>query len=217
MKRIPPELTGYPGCKTTQGIPQWIINRIPPHRVYVEPYLGSGAIWQRIRPAPVSIGIDADERVVSAWQGVRGVRAICGHAVPWLKDHASDMDDGWFIYCDPPYLADRRRYYREEMMDEEVHRELLAVLVGLAARVLISGYPTRLYETMLAGWSTEQRTVFYHGTYQTEQIWYNYPRPVELHDYRYLGEDKAKRRNNKLRVTRLIDNLRRLLTAEREQ
>ena len=49
MKRTPPELAGYPGCKTTQGIPQWIINRIPPHRVYVEPYLGSGAIWQRFR------------------------------------------------------------------------------------------------------------------------------------------------------------------------
>ncbi len=217
MKRIPPELTGYPGCKTTQGIPQWIINRIPPHRVYVEAFLGSGAIWERIAPAPVSIGIDLDEHVVAAWKNVPDIRVAHGCSIEWLRLHGPSMDESWFIYCDPPYLADRRVYYNEEMMDRDVHAALLCVLQSLPARVLISGYPTRLYDTMLKGWTTEQRSVFYHSTDQVEQIWYNYPRPTLLHDYQYLGEDKAERRKNKTRVSRWINGLHRMSIEEREQ
>lgn len=43
---------------------QHIINQIPPHRVYIEPFLGSGAIMRRKLPAQLNIGIDLDERVL---------------------------------------------------------------------------------------------------------------------------------------------------------
>jgi len=39
-----------------------IINRIPPHRVYIEPFLGGGAVMKRKRPAAVNIGLDLNRR-----------------------------------------------------------------------------------------------------------------------------------------------------------
>lgn len=50
----------FPGGKNGDGIWQRIICQIPPHRVYCEPFLGSGAVMRRKRPAKLSIGIDLD-------------------------------------------------------------------------------------------------------------------------------------------------------------
>jgi len=51
----------YPGGKSGAGVFQRIINLMPPHRVYVEPFLGGGAILRHKRLAQVSIGIDKDK------------------------------------------------------------------------------------------------------------------------------------------------------------
>ena len=48
----------YPGGKNGAGIYQRIINHMPPHRVYIEPFLGSGAVMRHKRPAERNIGID---------------------------------------------------------------------------------------------------------------------------------------------------------------
>lgn len=50
----------YPGGKNGAGVFQSIINRMPPHRVYIEPFLGSGAVMRAKRPAAVNIGVDLD-------------------------------------------------------------------------------------------------------------------------------------------------------------
>jgi site-specific DNA-adenine methylase len=44
----------YIGGKSQAGVYQRIINLIPPHRVYVEPFLGGGAILRLKSPAEVS-------------------------------------------------------------------------------------------------------------------------------------------------------------------
>lgn len=46
----------YPGGKNL--VYQKIINQIPPHNVYIETHLGSGAIMRYKRPAELNIGID---------------------------------------------------------------------------------------------------------------------------------------------------------------
>jgi DNA adenine methylase len=38
-------------------------------------------------------------------------------------------------------------------MSEADHRELLAALPSLLGKVLLSGYPSALYDTALAGWN----------------------------------------------------------------
>jgi site-specific DNA-adenine methylase len=50
----------YPGGKNGAGVYQQLINLMPPHHTYIEPFLGSGAILRLKRPAQASIGIDAD-------------------------------------------------------------------------------------------------------------------------------------------------------------
>jgi DNA adenine methylase len=41
----------YDGGKGAMGVAQWIINQIPPHRVYIEPFLGGGAVLRLKKPA----------------------------------------------------------------------------------------------------------------------------------------------------------------------
>ncbi len=60
------------------------------------------------------------------------------------------------IYCDPPYLhetrdANSRDVYGVEMSERE-HRELLVVLNECDGTVVLSGYPSPLYESLLGAW-----------------------------------------------------------------
>jgi DNA adenine methylase len=59
---------GYPGGKAGEGTFQTIINLMPPHRVYVEPFLGGGAIMRTKRPAQLNIGLDLDQRAIDTWR-----------------------------------------------------------------------------------------------------------------------------------------------------
>jgi DNA adenine methylase len=57
---------GYPGGKNGAGVYQAIINQMPPHETYIEPFLGAGAIFRLKRPARLNIGIDLDPEVIRA-------------------------------------------------------------------------------------------------------------------------------------------------------
>jgi DNA adenine methylase len=71
------------------------------------------------------------------------------------------------IYCDPLYLeatrsalAKRRGAdYAVEYASEPEHRELAAALHASPAAVLLSGYPSALYEDLYAGWWRVERPV----------------------------------------------------------
>ncbi len=110
----------FPGGKNGAGVYQAIINQMPPHRVYIEPFLGGGAVMRHKRPAAASIGVDRDADVVLAaglWS-VRSLTVICGDGISFLREYNFVGDE--FVYCDPPYLmhtrADaRRRLYRYEL------------------------------------------------------------------------------------------------------
>ena len=58
----------YPGGKAGAGVFQQIINQIPPHRVYIEPFLGGGAVLLHKRLAVASIGIDCDTAACAWWK-----------------------------------------------------------------------------------------------------------------------------------------------------
>lgn len=58
----------YPGGKNGAGVYQTIISRIPPHRVYIEPFLGGGAIMRLKRPAEINIGLDLDPLIIGQWE-----------------------------------------------------------------------------------------------------------------------------------------------------
>ena len=58
---------------------------------------------------------------------------------------------------------------------------------------MISGYFTDLYANELSHWHTHSFQTSYRKQMATEWIWMNYPPPLQLHDYRYLGNDYRER------------------------
>jgi DNA adenine methylase len=144
----------YPGGKGGAGIHQKIINLMPPHRVYIEPFVGGGNIYARKRRAPVNIVIDADERACDYWKEGCGVgdTVIHGDAAGFLRRYDWQGDE--LVYCDPPYvMAARsgRKIYRHEFTDQQ-HVDLVSVLLTIPAAVMLSGYRNVLYDEMIPHW-----------------------------------------------------------------
>lgn len=258
----------YPGGKNGACVYQQIINCMPPHNVYIEPFLGGGAVMRLKRLAAVNIGLDLDAGAVRQMRRWRP-RGILSSGMP-LADPASpnlilgdrlslplaradvhhrrkrrhssaarnseatrflfergdgieflrsySFAGGELVYCDPPYLHEtrgRRDLYSHEMTDAQ-HLELLDVIQQLRCHVIISGYWSRLYSSVLKGWDTVVfQTTNRAGRRTTEYLWMNFLPPCELHDYRYLGSDFRERERVKRKKARWVARLERMPSLER--
>jgi len=209
----------YPGGKEGAGTYQRIINQIPPHDVYIEPFLGGGAIMRHKRPARSSIVIDRDPDVIEAFDSLLlpGCTVICGDAISFLESYAWQGNE--FVYADPPYLRETCKSacrYRHDLSDDD-HIRLLTILKRLPCPVMISGYQSRLYSRMLYLWRTDQfQVVTRGGTFAEEWLWMNYPAPQALHDYAVLGSDFTDRQRIKRKISRWVNKLRNLPMLERK-
>jgi DNA adenine methylase len=63
-------LLKYPGAKNR--LATWIVSHIPPHKVYCEPFLGSGAVFLNKEPAYNEILNDLDDDIYNFFKVVRG-------------------------------------------------------------------------------------------------------------------------------------------------
>ncbi len=231
----------YFGGKST--IADRIVAAMPPHRIYVEPFFGSGAVFFAKPPTPLEILNDLDDALVTFFRVLRErpedleracrltpyARTEYEQAVydPSLDDletarrfwvrinqsfnKAGHSHSGWsitvartqavsvsvrgriarfaacadrlqraaieccdavalvercaqpdaLIYADPPYPAAGRSSrvagggvgeYRAEMGDEEDHRRLAEVLRSTPAAVMVSSYPSPLYDELYKDW-----------------------------------------------------------------
>ena len=95
------------------------------------------------------------------------------------------------LYVDPPYLGSTRandNAYRVELRDDDDHRELAKALHAARAAVVISGYPSDLYDRELyVGWDrhTIATSTGQGGTWanRVEVLWSNRPLgPTPLFD-----------------------------------
>lgn len=93
------------------------------------------------------------------------------------------MGGGTLHYVDPPYLPETRspankhdlkhRMYRHELTPDD-HRELLAFLCTLEGMVVLSGYPSPMYDDALAGWQRIETSALADGARpRTEVLWLN--------------------------------------------
>ncbi len=312
----------YPGGKGGSGVAQTLINLMPPHNVYVEAFLGSGAVLRAKRPASTTIGIDVsrvaldltmsaigdlaadgdgrsrwpaspvlaippagssgaaisdraslpaasrssspvpttaagiartddrrrrrspfstlldpvspesamspDQRPsplstsdeASSWILSPNLTLLQVDAAKWLRLNARMLDSKALVYCDPPYVRGSRRSERDlyefEMTDDQ-HEELLDVLLKLRCMVILSGYASALYSKRLGDWNEITfTTTVRSGALATEHVWFNYPKPVELHDYRYLGKNFRERERIKRKVRRWKDRLGRMPELEKQ-
>ena len=218
-KRIyPGNLVHYQGGKGQDGTYQKIINRLPRHDIYIEGCLGGGAVLKMKRPARRSIGIDIDPDIVAAWQDVEfpGLTVHCDDVIRFLSEFSWSGSE--LVYLDPPYLRNTRSFqgklYRYEMTEKQ-HRELLVVIKKIPAPVIISGYWSAIYAEELKEWRTTSFTaVKRSGEKAEEWLWMNYPEPLELHDYSYLGKDFRERERIKRKRERWENKLRSLPALE---
>ena len=190
----------FVGAKGGAGVYQRIICWMPPHDVYVEPFAGIAAVWRRKRPAKASFLVDSDPDAIDALGDVSSswrTRLLLCDGIRFLTDYLPFARGTVLAYCDPPYMRECRvdptpDYYREEWTTAQ-HKRFLDTVLELPYLVLVSGYWSPLYADKLAGWSTDHFTTTTRAGPAEEWLWANYPRPDELHDYRYIGESFGQR------------------------
>lgn len=271
MSRAP--FTYYGG---KQGLAARIVSLMPPHRVYIEPFFGSGAVFFAKPKSAHEILNDVDDRIVSFFRVLRDrtdelteACALTPYSRTEFARATEDTDDelerarrfwvrvnqsfaktarsntGWSIttartqstpgsvfgrlgrfgecaarlaeatienrdavellerfattadtvvYADPPYLGATRSSraaaegysggdYEVDMPSEADHRALADCLRALPAAVLLSGYPSDLYDDLYGDWHHIDVSTHAHSSNaarndrgsRVERIWCNRP------------------------------------------
>lgn len=209
----------YPGGKNKHGVYQKLISMMPPHEIYIEAFLGSGAVLRHKKAASENIGIDKDIHCIDyELYPIRPLELINTDALDYfnfLKKYLSYNTKETLIYCDPPYLQSVRKskskIYNFEFMTEAEHIQLLEILLTLPCNVMISGYDSDLYNKMLSTWRKESfETTDRRNNVRTECVWLNFPEPLELHDYQFLGNnfrDRERIKKKRLRWRRRLEQM----------
>jgi DNA adenine methylase len=86
---------------------------------------------------------------------LQDVRVLCRDAVDVITQ---EDQPATLFYCDPPYVHEARaarKVYAHEMTEPE-HRRMLDVLRACKGKVILSGYPSDLYDRALAGWGRKE-------------------------------------------------------------
>lgn len=217
----------FDGGKNGDGVYQAIINQMPPHRRYVELFLGSGAILRKKRPAQTNLAVEIDPATLGAVKpelsSVLGLTVFNECALQWLRGDwgriAAAPDT--LIYADPPYLLStrscQRDLYRHEFGSEADHRALLGLLDRIDAMVILSGYASSLYSEFLTApkWRTVKFIAGSRGGPREEILWCNFPAATELHDYAFLGKDFTDRQRIARKIHRWKMKLKNLPALER--
>jgi len=169
----------YPGGKGLSF--RNFINLMPPHDIYIEPFLGAGSVFLHNRPASKNILIDISPAVIqpfislhgyfnpsdpsfcfhdfeffvkAAWQTPdQSIRFYCCDSIHYIVNSIFTPDT--LIYCDPPYPLSSRssgKIYDHELSDSD-HIQLLSSLKTKDCMIMISSYPNSLYNSSLKKWN----------------------------------------------------------------
>lgn len=174
-------------------------------RVWVQLTQGRAGIrkatgWRHYQDGSVSASSMSDyldgyvKRIAPAAARLRAVSLECRPAVDIITRYGKDPTT--LLYVDPPYLGETRsgsswNGYHHEMRGESDHRALAEALHGCAAAVMLSGYPSELYDLELyPGWHRHAiSTATGQGgewSHRTEVLWSN--RPIGAQGVLDLGD-----------------------------
>jgi len=206
------------GSKAGAGVYQTIIALMPPHDTYVELFAGSGVVLQRKAPSRSSIVVDADARALARipHDSAPQLTKFCGDAFKLLDGFDYAGSGRTLIYADPPYLHSTRtskHRYKFELSDED-HFALLQRLMLCPANVILSGYPSEMYDSMLQGWRTHEFQTMTRGGVRTEKLWFNFT-PSAVHHAQYAGRNFTDRQRIKRKAARWAENFAQLPPGER--
>lgn len=86
-------------------------------------------------------------------------------------------DTDTLFYLDPPYLPDTRdprADYNHEMTERD-HEEMLDQILHLEGAVILSGYPSEIYDSALSDWVRVERQAMAEGARaRVEVLWMNF-------------------------------------------
>ncbi|KXG09930.1 DNA adenine methylase [Anoxybacillus sp. P3H1B] len=101
-----PRVLNYPGSKWSMV--NWIIDHMPAHEVYLEPYFGSGAIFFNKEPAKIETINDIDSRVVNLFKVIRAHPYELARLVAFTPFSREEYQASYELSPDP--LEDARRF-----------------------------------------------------------------------------------------------------------
>jgi site-specific DNA-adenine methylase len=207
-------MPSYFGSKATSGLCQPIIALMPPHETYIETHLGGGAIMKRKPAALRNIGIDRHRKALANFTCGYPVEKIHGCAHRFLAEY--DYQGRELIYSDPPYLHSTRSSERRYRFDyeENDHIELVTLLKRLPCNVILSGYPSALYDKLLPDWRSLELQVMNQAGVRTEKLWFNFA-PDRVHWPRYAGKNFTDRQRIKRKAANWGRQYRAMPPAER--
>ena len=126
------------------------------------------------------------------------------------------FDGTELVYSDPPYLHGTRKSKRRYRFDYEDtdHEALLGLLTGLPCAVMVSGYPSALYDELLAGWRSVSLQVMNQAGVVTEKVWFNFA-PDRVHWASCAGRNFTHRQSVKRKAASWGRRYRAMPPAER--
>jgi DNA adenine methylase len=185
LELTPMALDEYRTCRRQEGDP---VERA--RRFFAESWQGlAGANgdgrcqgWRRTYDRDVARTIKG--AVANLHQVAERLRGVAIDHLDWREVLARYDSPETLFYCDPPYLpATRKRVrpsdgYGANDLTPMEHVELLAALQGVQGAVVLSGYPSDMYDNTLAGWHRTQAEVpaMQRGR-AVEVLWSNRPWP----------------------------------------
>lgn len=119
------------------------------------------------------------DRMAPAAERLHAVSLECRPALDLIRSYGRDKQV--LLYVDPPYLGSTRSSgrYVHEMTDDAAHLELAAALHDVKAAVVLSGYPSPLYDDLYKGWDRHSfaASTGQGGSWEsrTEVLWSNRP------------------------------------------
>lgn len=222
-----PGLPSYFGGKGSAATVRRLINILPPHDIYVEPFLGSGRLLRHKAPATIaSFGMETDPDLCAKWcefappdVNVLNVDALRS-LEPLLRDliAAGAVAARVLTYCDPPYLLHTRKNPKEIYHREWSPRDHIAFLLlarRLPGNVIVSHLPCPEYADALSDWHTFTFENMTRRGLQTEQVWCNYQPGHVLHEYTFVGESFREREQLKRQKAIIVRRFKALPPAAR--
>jgi DNA adenine methylase len=207
----------YLGAKNGSGVYQAIINLIPPHDIYIEGFLGTGAIMRNKAPALYNIGIDMNQSMLDKFDYASD-ELICTCAINYLANFQPKRKTA--IYLDPPYVGSTRTSkarYEHELTDRD-HEQLISNAKTINPEktfILLSGYKNELYDDLLSDWWSKDFQAMTRGGVRTETVWCNF-KPSEVHYHTFAGENFTDRQRIQRKAERWANNFQKMPKAEQQ-
>lgn len=212
---------GFLGSKGASGAYQAVVAAMPPHDTYIEAFLGSGVVLRSKPPAARSIGIEIDPATFKDFARLPvaardDVELVAGDAIRFLRRFPFSQAGRVLVYADPPYVLAARtssKRYRFDF-DDQAHRTLIATLRDLPCAVILSGYPSALYDELVGDWRTIEFQVMTRGGPRSERLWLNFP-AGDVQWARFAGANFTDRQRIKRKAANWARHYGRLPPGER--